>query len=144
MPLQNEQSLGARSFRGVNVATDPVFLDPRDLQASENWIPSDLTRLLTKRRGWTTYATRASPTTGIDAMLRTYDQASTMGRLLYLVEHTTTVDRLVYTLNDGAVTVVTNGAFVAASTLGRRYGMVVLGNKLYVSNGDSANDNYLM
>src|SRR5947207_5691509 len=139
MPSQQEQSLGARSFRGVNVAVDPVFLDSRDLQSSENWVPSDLTLLLTKRRGTTTYAMLPAPMTRIDAMIRTYDQAAPYNRLLFLVENST-VDQIAYTLNDGAVIAVTGGAFVAS---GGRYGMAVLGNKLYVSNGDFANDPYL-
>src|SRR2546430_1641817 len=120
MPSQQEQSLVARAFRGVNVAVEPAFLSPNDLQSSENWVPSDLTQLLTKRRGVRLYRMLGSTIETIDVLLRTYDK--TTNRLLYWVERSD-MDQIAFTKNEGTRAVVTNGAFAVSSSLGRRYGM---------------------
>ena len=137
---QTETMIRVRNFRGVNIAFDPSMIDDRDLQSSENWVPHDQTGLLTKRRGEITVVSFLSAHHRIDAMLRAYDQIG--NRYLYYLEWiASSPDALSYLTGDGnTATAVTNGAFVAQ---GGRYGMALLGNTLYVGNGDPAHDPYL-
>lgn len=128
MPSDGEVSLALREFRGVNLTTDPAFVDPSSLQLCDNWVP-DLTYLLTKRRGSAVYQSLIA-VTGVDAIFRAYDQLG--NRYLYAAVHTATVDQLQVSKNDGAFETFTAGGSFTSAT--KRYSFTILGNRVYVAN----------
>ena len=128
MPASTDAVISMRQFRGVNVAFDKVFIGPDYLQKSDNFVP-DPTFRLGRRRGSALFLMFGGGER-IDTMLRTYDDAGT--RYLYAVVVTKTTAQLRMSVNDAAVPQDVVAPYV---TPGRRYGLVVLGNQLYIGNG---------
>ena len=149
MPTPTEEVITVQGFRGVNLAIHPAFLSDQDLQSSENLLPSTEIGLLSRRNGYK----QANYSAGLNALrdtisflLRTYDQVFPPNRLMFLISSQDAgpgqPDVLYVNVNDALTsTAVTAGAFVAS---GATYGGAVLGNILYLSNGNAATDNYLM
>lgn len=119
--------LQARQFTGVDIQTDPAFLDPSVLQRCDGWVP-DLSYLLTKRRGSGLFEAGTGVRT--QALLRCYDALG--NRYLYAVRDLNDGTSRYFVSTNDAASVQVSTAFAATFA---RYGMAVLGGNLYIGNG---------
>lgn len=155
---ESEQRIQVRAFSGVDIETDPAFLPADTLQQAQNLFPQ-LTYLLQKRNGttiWTNEVRSTDPLPWLSPRIDTMRWVQTSSGVPVLFFVVTTIgdgvitakgDRLysavgtpvpvvneVFNFDNGAAN---GGSPVAGwvSTSGARYGMSVLGGRLYVGNG---------